>query len=178
MTEISRLNRPDDLGRLAQAAAEAMTDGMVERLATTGANALEVVDRLNDETTREAVLALVDGLTQLHRSGALATLIDTVDRCCTPPARRPPTAWSNAPSALSSIWSTPSPPRKSPRWTQETKGALEDALEECAPDTDGGLLGTLRMLRQPETQQALRFLLAFSCKLKKRTAVLAKSPPR
>jgi len=177
MTEISRLNRPDDLGRLAQAAAEAMTDGMVERLATTGANALEVVDRLNDETTREAVLALVDGLTQLHRSGALATLIDTVMVLHAARSAATDGMVERAFGFVEHMVNTLAT-EEIATLAQETKGALEDALEECAPDTDGGLLGTLRMLRQPETQQALRFLLAFSCKLKKRTAVLAKSPPR
>jgi uncharacterized protein YjgD (DUF1641 family) len=56
---------------------DALTDAMVERSATTASNALEVVDRLNDPDTREAVHTLLDGLTALHRNGGLAALLDT-----------------------------------------------------------------------------------------------------
>jgi uncharacterized protein YjgD (DUF1641 family) len=55
---------------------DALTDGMVERSATTASNALEIVDRLNDPDTREAVHMLLDGLTALHRNGGLAALLD------------------------------------------------------------------------------------------------------
>lgn len=174
MTEISRLNRPaDDLGRLAQAAAEAMTDSMVERLTVTGANALEVVDRLNDEDTRDAVLALLDGLTQLHKVGALSTLIDTAMLLHATRMAATDSMVERAFAFVEHMANTVAT-EDIATLAHETKGALEDALEECAPDTGTGLMGTVRMLRQPETQQALRFLLAFSCKLKKRTAALTK----
>jgi len=64
--------------RLVKSASEAMTDGMVERMATTGSNVLEVLDRLNEEDTRDAVMSTIDRLTELHRSGALNTLFDLV----------------------------------------------------------------------------------------------------
>ena len=51
---------------------------MVERLAATGANALELIDRLNDEDTSAAVHALIDRVTELHKVGALDTVCDTL----------------------------------------------------------------------------------------------------
>ncbi|MBV8336218.1 MAG: hypothetical protein JO358_12425, partial [Alphaproteobacteria bacterium] len=79
MSEARGRNEPgDELTRLGQAAREALTDAMVERLAVTAGNALELLDRLNDANTRDAVHMLVDRLGELHRAGALDTLFDTV----------------------------------------------------------------------------------------------------
>ena len=72
-------NRPmDEMERLSLAAREALTDAMIERLAVTGANALELIDRLNDEKTSAAVHAAIDRLTELHKIGALDTMFDLV----------------------------------------------------------------------------------------------------
>ncbi|MCW9039204.1 MAG: hypothetical protein OQJ76_01815, partial [Rhodospirillales bacterium] len=64
--------------RFFTAASDALTDSMVERLTDTGANAMEVVDKLNDDETREAVGYALDRLTDLHRVGALETLFSGV----------------------------------------------------------------------------------------------------
>ena len=69
---------PNEIERLTQAAREALTDSMVERLSTTGANVLEVLDRLNDEDTKDAVLSAIDQLAELNRMGAIGTLFDTL----------------------------------------------------------------------------------------------------
>ena len=80
MNDITLTNQPptDELARLTLAAREALTDTMVERLAVTGANALELIDRLNDEGTSAALHALIDRLTELHKVGAIDTLCDTL----------------------------------------------------------------------------------------------------
>jgi uncharacterized protein YjgD (DUF1641 family) len=67
---------PEPVQQVLTAMGDALTDAMVERSATTASNALEVVDRLNDPDTREAVHMLLDGVTALHRNGGLAALID------------------------------------------------------------------------------------------------------
>ena len=67
---------PEPMQQVLTAMGDALTDAMVERSATTASNALEVVDRLNDPDTREAVHMLLDGVTALHRNGGLAALID------------------------------------------------------------------------------------------------------
>ncbi|MDE2352495.1 MAG: hypothetical protein KGL66_11430, partial [Alphaproteobacteria bacterium] len=74
-TELSE-RRSADVVRLAEAAREALTDSMVERLTTTSANAMEVVDRLNDPGTSEAIHALIDRVTELHKGGGLDALFD------------------------------------------------------------------------------------------------------
>ena len=79
MNELSLSNAPiDEFGQLQKAAREALTDLMVERLAITGANALQLLDRLNDERTSDAINVLIDRVTELHRVGALNTLFDMV----------------------------------------------------------------------------------------------------
>ncbi len=79
MNDVSLSNAPiDELGQLQKAAREALTDSMVERLAITGANALQLLDRLNDERTSDAINVLIDRVTELHRVGALNTLFDMV----------------------------------------------------------------------------------------------------
>jgi uncharacterized protein YjgD (DUF1641 family) len=66
----------DPMQRLLGAASDALTDGMVERTTATMSNALEVVDRLNDPDTSDAVHTLLDGLTDLQRNGGLAAVLD------------------------------------------------------------------------------------------------------
>ena len=79
MNNLSLSNTPiDEIGQLQKAAREALTDSMVERLAITGANALQLLDRLNDERTSDAINVLIDRVTELHHVGALNTLFDMV----------------------------------------------------------------------------------------------------
>ena len=69
-----------EIDRFLQAGSDAITDNITERLATTAANGLEVVDKLNDPDTKAAVLQLLDNLRDLHRSGALTSLSEVVDK--------------------------------------------------------------------------------------------------
>ena len=161
---------PSEVDRLAQAAREALTDAMVERLAVTGANALELVDRLNDPGTSEAMHALIDRLTELHRVGALGTLFDTVmllhaarnastdsivERLFTFVEQMINTVGNEAMGALA----------------DNTRQALDEAAEETARTAPrGGILATLSLLSRPEAQRSLMFLLRFGENLQRRTA--------
>lgn len=155
---------------LARAASDALTDGMVERLSITGANALEVVDRLNDDDTRDAVMNIIDRVTELQRSGALSTLFDLV------------ILLHGARSALTDsmverlvIWAenlvTNFANEDVAKLANTAVCAMESAAEETAgkPAT-GGLFTTVGMLSKPETQQALSFLLAFASKMQAEAA--------
>jgi uncharacterized protein YjgD (DUF1641 family) len=170
MTDAALSNRPvDELERLAQAAREALTDSMVERLAVTGANALALVDRLNDEHTSEAVHALLDRLGELHKLGAIDTLFDTlmllhaarnastdtiVERLFTFVEQMINTVGNEAMGALA----------------DNTRQALDEAAEETARMSPrGGIFATLSLLAKPEAQQTLMFLLRFGEKLQRRT---------
>jgi uncharacterized protein YjgD (DUF1641 family) len=166
-----RRNEPtDEVTRLAQAAREALTDTIVERLAATGGNTLELLDRLNDEGTRDVVHRLLDRLSELHKVGALDTLFDTVmllhaarNAATDPIIERAFTFFEQIVDRLGN----------------EAVGALADsarlAIEEAAEETArsvprGGLFATLSLLARPETQRSLGFLLNFSEKLQQRIA--------
>jgi uncharacterized protein YjgD (DUF1641 family) len=172
MNDITLSNQPpaDELSRLALAAREALTDSMVERLAVTGANALELVDRLNDESTSAALHALIDRLTELHKVGAIDTLCETVlalhavrnaltdnmvERLFAFFEQMINTVGNEAMGELA----------------QNTRLAFESAAEDTAkaPPPRGGLLAVLSMLAKPEAQRSLSFLLAFGEKLQRQT---------
>ena len=155
----------EDTMRLVQAASEAMTDGMVERMATTGGNALEVLDRLNDEDTKDAVINVIDRLTELNRAGALDTLFDVV------------VLMHGARSALTDsmverlvIWAETMVSNVANEHLAEFAGETVDAMHDAAIETaqsqsSGGLMSTIAMLSKPETQQAMKFLMNFAGKM-------------
>lgn len=167
MSDITLSNQPvvDEMSRLTLAAREALTDSMVERLAITGASALEFVDRLNDESTSAALHALIDRVTELHKVGALDTLFDTlmmvhavrnaltdnmVERLFAFFEQMINTVGNEAMGELA----------------QSTRLAFEAAAEETAQKQPrGGLMAILTMLSKPETQRSLAFLLSFGEKL-------------
>ncbi len=172
MSDTTMSNQPpvDDLVRFTVAAREALTDQMVERMATTGASAFELIDRLNDPQTSEAVHALIDRVTVLHKIGALDTLFDLltllhgarnaltdnmVERLFTFFEQMINTVGNEAMGELA----------------DNTRLALDEAAEQAggAPPR-GGLMAMVSMLSKPETQRSLQFLLAFSDRLQKRTA--------
>ena len=93
----------DDVNRLALAAREALTDQMIERFATTGGNALELLDRLNDEDTSAAIHRLIDRLTEMHKVGALDTACDMV-MMLRRRGMRSRTRWSNGWQPMRSTW--------------------------------------------------------------------------
>jgi len=171
MNDLSRSNAPfDELGQLQKAAREALTDSMVERLAITGANALQLLDRLNDERTSEAINVLIDRLTELHRVGALNTLFDMVvllhaardastdniiERLFGFVEQMINTLGNEAMATLAS----------------NTRQALDEAAAETRQTAPrGGLLATISMLSKPEAQRSLAFLLSFGEKLQRASA--------
>jgi len=168
-TTISNQPPMDEMARLSLAAREALTDAMVERLTTTGGNALELLDRLNDPDTSAAVHSLVDRLTELHKVGAIDTVCDLaltvhavrnaltdnmVERLFMFMENMINTVGNEAMGELA----------------ENTRLAFEEAAHETAQaKPSGGIMGMMSMLAKPETQKSLAFLLAFSSKLQART---------
>ena len=167
---MSEANTQADVVRLVQAAGEAMTDNMVERLSITSANVLEVVDRLNDENTRDAIMSVIDKMTDMHRSGALDTLFDTASML------------HGAKSALTDnmierlfifvehmINNLAN--EEIAEMTHNARRAMEEAVDETSAQgtPSGGLISMVSMLSKPETQKSLQFLLAFACKMQTRS---------
>ncbi len=176
MTDMPRVNPTmAAFARIGEGINDSMTDSIVERLATTGSNALEVVDKINHPDVKEGLLTLLDTIGNMQRTGVLQTAIDLVNLI------------HGARSAVNDSiverlfifiehmlnnFAT----EDLATLASEAKGAMEDALDSCGiPGAGGGLMGTIRMMSRPETQEALRFMLAFSCSLRKRVVVISKS---
>jgi uncharacterized protein YjgD (DUF1641 family) len=171
MTDITLSNQPpDEMARLTLAAREALTDGMVERLAMLGGNALELLDRLNDPNTSAAVHSMIDRLTELHKVGALDTVCDlaltvhAVRNALTD--NMVERLFMFAESMINTVGN-----EAMGELAENTRLALEEAAHETkAAAPRGGMMATLSLLAKPETQRSLAFLLAFSAKLQGRAA--------
>ena len=142
---------------------------MVERIATTGANALELLDRLNDEQTSAAVHTVLDRLTEVHKLGALDTLFDLVTLLHA--ARN--AATDNILERLFTFFEqmiNTVGNEEMGMLAGNARTALEEAAEETAKiPIRRGVMPMLSMLSKPEAQRSLAFLLAFSAKLQQRT---------
>ena len=154
--------------RLFQAAQESLTDSMVERLSVTGANALEIVDRLNDEDTKAAVNFMLDKVTDLHRSGALGTLFDVV--VLAHGVRNALTdnmverLFVFVEHMINNLTT-----EELANLASDATEAMQEAAEATAgKKSSGGLMQTVRLLSDPDTQNALQFLMAFACKMRGR----------
>ena len=166
---------PDEIQHVILALREALTDSMVERLATTAGVALEVVDRLNEEETRAAVHSVIDRLTEFHQLGALDTLCETVlllhavrSAATDSIVERLFTFAEQAANTLGSDEMV------------QTAGDILQSLESAATETakapaSGGLLAMVSLLSKPESQQTLQFLLKFGEGLQKAQSGPSKS---
>ncbi len=162
-------NRPDnDVARLARAAGDALTDSMVERLSVTGANALEVVDRLNDDDTRDAILHIIDRLTELNRIGAVDTLFDTVVLLHAAKEASTDSIVERFFSFLEHMMNNIGH-EDIATMVDNARLAMDDAAADASrAKPTGGLISTLSMLSKPETQRTLQFLLSFGSNLQHR----------
>lgn len=168
MNEIS--NRPEaveGLDRLVTAAGEALTDQMVERLTATMGNGLELLDRLNDEDTREAVHSLIDKLTVLHRTGGLTTAFELLqflnalrDVLTDSMVERLALFMEHMVSNLAN--------EEVADLAHAASEAVNSAVRESADYTaPGGIMTTLKLLGDPETQASIVFLRAVADNLRK-----------
>ncbi len=166
MTEaISANTTAEDMSRLAKAASEALTDAMVERLSITGANALEIVDRLNDDDTRDAVHTALRRLTELHRSGALDTLFDLVVLMHAAREASTDSIVERLFGFIEKMANTLAS-EDMVELADSTRAAFQDAaVQTAATPTRSGMFATLSLLSKPESQRSLQFLLNFGTNL-------------
>jgi uncharacterized protein YjgD (DUF1641 family) len=173
MSETLLSNAPrDEVERLAQAAREALTDSMVERLTTTSANALEVLDRFNDPDVKDAAIALLDRLGEMHRSGALKTLVDLVsalhaarDALTDSMVERLFGFFEHMVNNLAT--------EELATLAHNARRAMEEAVDETAGRKPaGGILSALALLGDPQMQRSLQFIAAFGCKMQARAESL------
>ena len=168
MSEAMTARAPaEELNRLTKAASEALTDSMIERLGATGANLLEVADRLNNEETRDAIHTVLRRLTELHRTGALNTLFDVV--VLLHAVREAST--DNIIERLFVFVETMANTFASEDMAalaDSTRTALQQASAQSAGVQErGGLFAALSLLSKPESQRSLQFLLNFGANLQR-----------
>ena len=142
----------DDVNRLALAAREALTDQMIERFATTGGNALELLDRL----------------TEMHKVGALDTACDMV--MLLQATRNALTDQMVERLATYAEYMVTSVANEDvcDLVTHACQAMNEAADESAKAPARGGLMATIALLSKPETQRSLQFLMNFANKLQTR----------
>ena len=169
-------NEPEsETERLVQAMHDALTDSMVERLSTAGANALEVLDRLNDDETRDALHTVLDNVTEMHRVGSLQTLFDVVALVHATRSASTDSIVERLSTFIEHMVSNIGS-EDFATLCNNAQTALEEAADEATKKThSGGFFSTLSMLSKPETQRSLQFLLDFGVKLQQRSAMQSQS---
>jgi uncharacterized protein YjgD (DUF1641 family) len=171
MSDATLTNSPaDETERLMTAMREALTDPMVERLTTMGANGMELLDRMNEPDTREAVHALLDRLTEMHKVGALDTALDMLMVIHAVRNALTDSMVERLFAFVESMINTVGNEAMG-ELAENTRLALDEAAEEAkeAPSR-GGLMAMLSLMSKPEAQRSLAFLMAFGEKLQKQTA--------
>jgi len=156
---------PKGVELLIQGMGDALTDSMVERLAGNAGNILEVLDRLNDDDTREAVLCLLDELSKLHRSGGLVGLFELLGLLGA--ARG---ALTDSIVERLAVFTEHMVDNMANEEVAKLAGCAHEAMLESGEEVaksppEGGFMNTLRLLSSPETQSSLRFLVGVSQRL-------------
>ena len=156
-----------DMDRLIVGAKDALTDNMVERLAETAGSALEIVDRLNEPDTRAAMHSLIDTLTELHRTGALDTLYESALLIHAMRSAATDSIVERITMFLEHLFDT-FDDEELIRHLRNLSGALEEAAKTAnESQPKGGLFEMLALIRSPESQQNLTFLLKLGEALRK-----------
>lgn len=159
-------NLTDELPDAVGAAANALTDSMVERLATTLSNSLELADRLNQPDTREAVDALLDGLTTLHRTGGLTILFELLHVLGAMRNAATDSMIERGAALVEHLISNMASEEVADLAHQTQEAMREARQEQDRTPSPGGLMATIAMLSKPETQAALRFLVDVTNRMK------------
>lgn len=158
-----------EMQRLFGVVTDSLTDGMIERAASTAGNLLEVADHISEPDTLAAIHSVLDELTTLHRTGGLTSVFEAIHLF---------NAFRNA--------TTDGIVERGAEFIEHMVNNLaseeiadlaanaSEAMHEAAEETSGarfsgGLFSTLALLKKPETQASLHFLLTFAQKLQAKT---------
>jgi uncharacterized protein YjgD (DUF1641 family) len=167
-----------ELERLAAAARDSLTDEMVGRVSATAAEGLDLLDQVN----RSGVAKALPAVAQLVANGDLDRLValartfgaaqdsmtdEMVSRLAETAAESVSLVDRLNRAGLDRIVGSL---ERLGVMLEGTMGALEAAKREVAaqPAAGGGMGGLWRLLRDPEGQESLRFLMAFAKEFRKR----------
>jgi uncharacterized protein YjgD (DUF1641 family) len=159
----------EEMQRLFGVVSDALTDGMVERAASTYGNMLEVVDHIAEPDTLAAIHCILDEVTTLHRTGGLTSLFELVHFFN---AMR--NATTDAIVERGAVFVETMINNLATEDIANLASSATEAMHEAKEETEatshpGGLFSTLGMLTKPETQASLHFLLTFAQKLQSKT---------
>lgn len=167
-----------ELERVASAARDSLTDEMIGRVSATAAEGMDLLDQVN----RSGVSRALPALAQLVENGDLDRLVALArtfgaaqDALTDEMVGRMAETISESMSIVDRL-NRAGPERlvagleRLAGLLEGTIGALDAAKREVAaqPAATGGLGGLWQLLRDPENQQSLRFLLAFAKEFRKR----------
>lgn len=169
-----------EIERVISAASDALTDEMVGRVTATAAEGMDLLDQVNRSGVARALpaLALLVENGDLDRLVALARTYGAAQDALTDEmVGRMAETISESMSIVDRL-NRAGPERlvggleRLAGLLEGTIGALDAAKREVGakPATAGGLGGLWQLLRDPESQQSLRFLLAFAREFRKRGA--------
>jgi len=162
MTSSANPDLMNDFARGIQGVTDALSDQMVERLATAAGNVAEIADRLNEPDTRDAVHTLLDELTRLHNAGGLVSMFELVHMINA--ARNAMTdGIVERLAGFTEHMVTNVANEETADLFQTFHAALAEAQQKSAAQAaPGGIMSAMRLLSAPETQRSLQFLLAFA----------------
>jgi len=163
--------------RLIAAARDTMTDEMVSRLGATAAEGLDLLDKVN----RSGVAGALPAISQLVANGDLERLValartygaaqdamtdEMVSRLAETAAESLSLMDRLNRAGLDRLVGSI---ERLAVVLEQTMGALDAAKRDtaAAPRAAGGLGGLWRLMRDPESQESLRFLLAFAREFRK-----------
>jgi uncharacterized protein YjgD (DUF1641 family) len=155
----------EEMQRLFGVVSDALTDGMVERAATTYGSLLEVVDHIAEPDTLAAIHTVLDELTTLHRTGGLTSLFEMVHFMNAMRNATTDGIVERGALFVEHMVNNLATEDIANLASNATEAMQEAAEETAATRHSGGLFSTLGMLSKPETQASLAFLLSFAHKL-------------
>ena len=180
MVKNGDLARVADLARVIGAAEDSMSDDIVKRLSETAVGGLDLLDRVN----RSGILKALPAITQLVENGDLDRLISLArfvaameDSLSDDIVRRVAIVATELASLVDKLARTEGFERLIDILGREhVQNALDDMAEAtCAakaeaaqlPPSRGGVFGLWQMAKDPDTQDALRFMALVSKQLRK-----------
>jgi uncharacterized protein YjgD (DUF1641 family) len=168
-----------EIERVVGAARDALTDEMVGRVAATAAEGMDLLDQVNRSGAGRALPALAQLVENgdLDRLVALARTIGAAQDALTDEMVGRVVETVSESMAIVDRLNRAGPERlvagleRLAGVLESTIGALDAAKRDIAaqPAAGGGLGGLWQLLRDPESQQSLRFLLAFAKEFRKRS---------
>lgn len=151
-----------------EAASAALTDSMVERLATTVSTGIEILDRVNNPDTRAALHRVIDGLTTMHTTGSLDTIFEAAQVIEAARAAMTDDMIERL-YHLVEVMASNLATREVAELARNTELSLYEATRRCESDEGPkSLIGLVRLLLKPETMQTLNLLLAFGNAMRQR----------